>query len=124
VIHVQDKGSVLTWDFDVLHHDIVFTVFRLNAQLKVQASHAISATNLTVKHPGTTPAVGSTQIGPASSHVTSQGENTSDQLHHKSCFEKHWKENSDFFKVENSIICHDGESIQVIGNLNVAFNFI
>jgi len=63
VIHVQDKGSVLTWDFDVLHHDIVFTVFRLNAQLKVQASHAISATNLTVKHPGTTPAVGSTQTG-------------------------------------------------------------
>ena len=26
--------------------------------------------------------------------------------------EKLWKEGSDFFKVENSIICHDGESIQ------------
>jgi hypothetical protein len=33
---------------------------------------------------------------------------------HKTCFEKHWKENKDFFKVENPIVCHDGESIQVI----------
>jgi hypothetical protein len=32
---------------------------------------------------------------------------------HKTCFEKHWKENVDYFKVEHPIVCHDGESIQV-----------
>lgn len=31
---------------------------------------------------------------------------------HKSCIEKSWRENVDYFKVENSIVCHDGESIQ------------
>ena len=46
-------------------------------------------------------------------HVTSQGETQAEQNHHKSCLEKHWKENTDFFKVENSVVCHDGESIQV-----------
>ena len=30
-----------------------------------------------------------------------------------SCIEKGWREGVDFFKVESSIVCHDGESIQV-----------
>jgi hypothetical protein len=47
--------------------------------------------------------------------MTSQGE-TGDPAHHKTCFEKQWKENVDFFKVENPIVCHDGESIQVSKN--------
>lgn len=32
---------------------------------------------------------------------------------HKSVIEKTWKENQDYYKVEPTIICHDGESIQV-----------
>ena len=53
--------------------------------------------------------------------MSSQGETQqAEHVHHKSCLEKHWKENSDFFKVENSIVCHDGESIQV----RLANNFI
>ncbi len=31
---------------------------------------------------------------------------------HTSCIEKSWREGVDYFKVENSIVCHDGESIQ------------
>ena len=34
-------------------------------------------------------------------------------LEHRSSLEKSWKEGADYVKVEPSIICHDGESIQV-----------
>ena len=46
----------------------------------------------------------------ATSHNSESAEHGSS---HKTCFEKHWKENVDYFKVENPIVCHDGESIQV-----------
>ena len=62
VVHIQDKGSVLTWDFDVMHHDIVFSVYRLAPTIKVPST---TTTQLTVKNstaatvavsaPGTTP---------------------------------------------------------------------
>lgn len=32
---------------------------------------------------------------------------------HRSVIEKCWKEGQEYFKVEQSVICHDGESIQV-----------
>ena len=32
---------------------------------------------------------------------------------HKSVIEKAWKEGQDYFRVEPSFTCHDGESIQV-----------
>ena len=66
VIHIQDKGSVLTWDFDVMHHDIVFSVFRLASTIKVPTT---ATTQLAVKNSttGTTsttaPTVGTTQTG-------------------------------------------------------------
>lgn len=33
---------------------------------------------------------------------------------HKSALDKNWKEGKEFSKAEPSIICHDGESVQVI----------
>ena len=56
VMHIQDKGSVLTWDFDVLHHDIIFTVYRLPKVLQTtattgnQVNNVNSATHLNVKN--------------------------------------------------------------------------
>lgn len=32
---------------------------------------------------------------------------------HRSAIDKHWKEGVDYFRMEPSVICHDGESIQV-----------
>lgn len=32
---------------------------------------------------------------------------------HKSVIDKQWKEGHDYFRVEASIVCHDGESVQV-----------
>ena len=34
IIRITDKGSVVTWDFDVMRHDVVFTVYRLKHPLK------------------------------------------------------------------------------------------
>ena len=54
------------------------------------------------------------------SHViacSSSGEQTG-SIEHKSCIEKCWREGVDYFKVETSIVCHEGESIQV----RVTFN--
>lgn len=37
VIRITDKGSVVTWDFDVMRHDVVFTVYRLKQSLKAKS---------------------------------------------------------------------------------------
>lgn len=43
IIQISTKGSVITWDFDVLRHDVVFTVFRwsLFIYLLSWAKHSI-----------------------------------------------------------------------------------
>ena len=58
--HIQDKGSVLTWDFDVMHHDIVFTVFRLAPSIKVATTTSM---HLAVKNSATLAAAGTAQTG-------------------------------------------------------------
>ena len=37
IIHNSDKGSVITWDFDVMRHDVVFTVYRLRIPLPIKS---------------------------------------------------------------------------------------
>jgi len=84
-----DKGSVITWDFDVMKHDVMFSVFRLKE----------STTNK--KTPPPTP----TAVGNFNFHMNSDPE-------HYTALEKDWKEGMDYFRVEAPIVCHDGESIQ------------
>lgn len=76
-------GSVITWDFDVLRHSVCFSVFR-------------------TKNP-----VVSTPNG------TLQANQSLTESDHKTVIDKQWKEGHDFFRVESSIVCHDGESVQV-----------
>ena len=33
LVSIADKGSVITWDFDVMRNDVVFTVYRLKNPL-------------------------------------------------------------------------------------------
>ena len=40
IIRVTDKGSVITWDFDVMRHDVVFTVYRLKHPLRMKSPNA------------------------------------------------------------------------------------
>ena len=37
----------------------------------------------------------------------------SEDAEHKSAIDKSWKEGVDYFRVEPTLICHDGESVQV-----------
>ncbi|XP_023332657.1 SEC14-like protein 1 [Eurytemora carolleeae] len=89
LIQNTDKGSVITWDFDVMRHDVVFSVFRtknplLNKKLSSANQPSSAAFNMCVN---TDP-----------EQFTSIG--------------RGWKEGTDYFRVEAPIVCHDGESIQ------------
>lgn len=59
---------------------------------------------------------GTTAAGPdavkTTTVVSSSSESTAAINDHKSVIDKAWREGVDYFKVENSIVCHDGESIQ------------
>merc|ERR1719245_1559746 len=162
IIRITDKGSVITWDFDVMRHDVVFTVYRLKQSLKAKSPSSTPSptpTGLaTFNYPKkrdskdnsdtsdkekVTPAPPSKEqsTGQQSSNSSSTGtttgtipatvahetsakatattvvsssvtESSSTSSEHKSCIEKAWREGVDYFKVENSIVCHDGESIQ------------
>ena len=37
----------------------------------------------------------------------------SEDAEHRSVIDKNWKEGVDYFRVEPTLICHDGESVQV-----------
>lgn len=94
LIQITDRGSVITWDFDVMRHDVVFTVFRLKVPIQ-NKTPAI-----------TTPSLASSfNFQGSNNHHHSESE-------HKSVIDKNMQEGVDYFKVENPIVCHDGESIQ------------
>ncbi|XP_031778473.1 protein real-time isoform X2 [Nasonia vitripennis] len=78
-IHCNDPGAVLTWDFDVMRHKVLFTVLHKD---KSNDSNGLAV-------PDTTTVIEQDVTG-----------------------HKDWKEGIDCVKVEPSIVCHDGESIQ------------
>ena len=45
ILHNSDKGSVITWDFDVMRHDVVFTVYRLKIPLSIDTLAQVSSSN-------------------------------------------------------------------------------
>ncbi|XP_046605999.1 protein real-time [Neodiprion virginianus] len=93
VIHCNDPGAVLTWDFDVMRHNVTFTVLR-----KTRNSICDDAG------------------GPSRSSFTN-GELDAAAT-------KEWKEGIDCVKVEPSVLCHDGESIQGTHIMQVAGSYI
>lgn len=91
-INNDDPGSVITWDFDVMRQDVVFSVLHTKVPLPMKE---------TVHSPTGTLQSFAEHMNPlAVDHE------------HRSAIDKHWKEGVDFFKMEPSIVCHDGESIQ------------
>ena len=50
IIHNSDKGSVITWDFDVMRHDVVFTVYRLRIPLPIVSHCTHFIFNLILYH--------------------------------------------------------------------------
>jgi len=91
LVQNTDRGSVITWDFDVMRHDVMFCVFR--------TKEAFTGHDKPPPTP-TLGTIGSFNMGP-----------TSEPEHHSS-IGRGWKEGEDYFRAEAPIICHDGESIQ------------
>ncbi|XP_012261894.2 protein real-time isoform X2 [Athalia rosae] len=88
LIHSNDPGAVLTWDFDVMRHNVTFTVLR-------KTKHSMSD-----------------DVG-----VSTNGD-------HEASVPKEWKEGVDCVKVEPSVLCHDGESIQGTHIMQLAGSYI
>ncbi|XP_034832335.1 protein real-time [Maniola hyperantus] len=83
IVPNRDPQSVLTWDFDVLRHDIAFTVYRSDRQLDLPDHAAADC------------------VGGASAEE------------HRSVLERcGWREGEHYHRVEPTLVCHDGESIQ------------
>lgn len=92
LVQNTDKGSVITWDFDVIKHDVMFCVFRTKDAFKLDGK------------PPPTPTLnnmGSFNLGTSAA-----------EPEHVSNIGRGWKEGEDYFRVEVPIVCHDGESIQ------------
>ncbi|KPJ15461.1 Protein real-time [Papilio machaon] len=89
VVRNCDPHSVLTWDFDVLRHDIAFTVFR--------TAHDLPAATPSAEHNATALCAG----GGAEPRSLLQ------QLEARG-----WREGQHYQRVEPTLVCHDGESIQ------------
>ena len=83
-MEVPVKGSVVTWDFDILKGDVTFTVFFCRKTLASEPIHHHHVT-------GTTTGVGSVQY-----------------------LDKTMTVGKDLSIVEPPNICRDGDSVQVI----------
>nr|CAD7199101.1 unnamed protein product [Timema douglasi] len=83
----DDPGSVITWDFDVMRQDVVFTVLRTRVPV---LAHSPSGALQTIQN-----------MNPLATDPE-----------HRSVIDKTWKEGQDYFRVESPVVCHDGESIQ------------
>ncbi|XP_066944136.1 SEC14-like protein 1 isoform X8 [Macrobrachium rosenbergii] len=89
VLLIEEPGSVICWDFDVMKSDVLFSVLRT----KVPITHRPEPQS-------PTGAMG----------VIDAVMGSDDQ--HRSVIEKSWREGYEYFRVEPQLVCHDGESIQ------------
>lgn len=88
-----DKGSVITWDFDVMKHDVMFCVFRTTEAVRRKLPAAKEASSKEVQ----------------GGFAMAGGSGDPEQL---SQIGRGWTEGQDYHRAEAPIVCHDGESIQ------------
>ncbi|KAK8401214.1 hypothetical protein O3P69_002767 [Scylla paramamosain] len=89
VLLIEEAGSVICWDFDVMKNDVSFSVLRT----KVPITHRPEPQSPTGAMGMIDAVMGSDDL-------------------HRSVIEKGWREGHEYFRVEPQLICHDGESIQ------------
>ena len=101
-----------SYEFLIRSRALLCYLYRFEKTKKLIFFPLSSSTGTTT---GTTPTtVGhetSTKVA-STTVVSSSASESATSSEHKSCIEKAWREGVDYFKVENSIVCHDGESIQ------------
>jgi len=86
---IEDAGSVICWDFDVMKTDVSFSVLRTKVPI-TNLKESLSPTGA---------------MGVIDAVIGSDTQ-------HKSMIEKTWREGHDYFRVEATAVFHDGESIQ------------
>ncbi|KAK7085916.1 hypothetical protein SK128_015886, partial [Halocaridina rubra] len=89
ILLIEEPGSVICWDFDVMKCDVLFSVLRT----KVPITHRPE------------PQSPSGAMGVIDAVMGSDEQ-------HRSVIEKTWREGYEYFRVEPQLVCHDGESIQ------------
>lgn len=99
LVENTDKGSVITWDFDVMKHDVMFCVFR--------TAEAVRRKGGPPKNPSSTLVAGTKDLGGSAFAMTASG----DPEQHTN-IGRGWTEGKEYFRAEAPIVCHDGESIQ------------
>jgi len=93
LVENTDKGSVITWDFDVMKHDVMFCVFRTTEAVRRKVAAVKEAA--------------SKEVQGGFAMASSSGD--PEQL---SQIGRGWTEGKDYHRAEAPIVCHDGESIQ------------
>lgn len=86
LIHIEEQSSVICWDFDVMKSDVTFSVLRTKVAIAKKADIQ--------------------SAGGANATVSSSNDDKG------SVIDKSWTEGTEYFAVEPSLVCHDGESIQ------------
>jgi hypothetical protein len=94
LVENTDKGSVITWDFDVMKHDVMFCVFRTAEAVKRKEAKPVSGGAKDARDPGS----------------FAMGASCDPEQH--SQIGRGWTEGREYFRAEAPIVCHDGESIQ------------
>jgi len=93
LVQNTDRGSVITWDFDVMKHDVMFCVFR--------TKEAFTG----LEKPPPTPTlsnIGSFNMGP-----------TSEPEQHSN-IGRGWREGEEYFRAEAPIICMTGRASRAV----------
>ena len=111
LIENTDKGSVITWDFDVMKHDVMFCVFRTVEAVKRKGGSTSVVTKEKKEELGSFNNMG-TSGDPE--HYTGKTLMTplTCTLYYGTGIGRGWTEGKEYFRAEAPIVCHDGESIQ------------
>lgn len=95
VINVNDRGSVICWDFDVMKEDLCFSVLYTKQPLPPPEAQICEEDNQGCAHAALPLAMLNLDSPP---------------LH--SIIPKNWVQDQDYIIVEPTLTCHDGESVQ------------
>ena len=117
LIENTDKGSVITWDFDVMKHDVMFCVFRTVEAVKRKGGSTSAVTKEKKEELGSFNNMGTsgdpehyTGRGPRIRYTLLRDDTTSTII--MTGIGRGWTEGKEYFRAEAPIVCHDGESIQ------------
>ncbi|XP_064478235.1 SEC14-like protein 1 [Ornithodoros turicata] len=104
VIEIEDQGSVICWDFDIMKEDVAFTVFHTTRELPPRAEVGDRGGGGDAEEDGEPVGCAHSPLPLAMLSLESSSA--------PSAIPKNWVAGEDYKIVEPTITCHDGESVQ------------